>query len=166
MRPSATRAATRAGEALPFLKNISTHQTLKRKDNELFSLGRCGACNMRKMLIDLFFSDSDRLGEFPGAHLLFTQEDDHLLTNRLHVIPMFLLLHLGDCSMTQTQLDCIENPIFWTGYTGCSGKNIKNSVTRVNPVKKDNPGVKANPNHVKTAIFCSSNFRHFRHFKL
>jgi len=52
--------------------------------------------------------------------------------------------------------------------TGCSGKNIKNPVTRVNPEKKDNPGVKANPNHVKTAIFApltlvtlgTLNFRH------
>ena len=37
---------------------------------------------------------------------------------------------------------------------------------RINPVKKDNPGVKTNPNHVKTAIFVPLNFRHFRHFKL
>jgi len=36
---------------------------------------------------------------------------------------------------------------------GCSGKNIRNPVTRVNTVKKDNPGVKTSPNHVKTAIF-------------
>ena len=42
---------------------------------------------MRKMLIDLFFPDSDRLGEFPGAHLVFAQEGGHLLTDSLHVIP-------------------------------------------------------------------------------
>jgi hypothetical protein len=96
--PFAMGAATRAGEALPVLKNISTHQTPGRSDIELFPLGRYGARNMRKMLINLFFPDSHGLGELPGAHLLFTQEDDHLLANRLHVIPMLFLPHLRDCS--------------------------------------------------------------------
>jgi hypothetical protein len=50
------------------------------------------------MLINLFFPDSRCLGEFPGTHLLLTQEVDHLLTNRLHVIPMLFSLHLGDFS--------------------------------------------------------------------
>ena len=54
---------------------------------------------MRKMLINLFFPDSRRLGKAPGAHILFVQEGDHLLTNRLHVIPMYFLLHLEDCSI-------------------------------------------------------------------
>ena len=44
---------------------------------------------MRKMVIDLFFPDSHRLGEFPGTHFLVTQEDHHLLTDRLHIIPLF-----------------------------------------------------------------------------
>jgi len=88
------RAASRAGEALAVLKNISTRQTPEGSDNEPFPLGRCGACNMGKMLIDLFFPDSHRLGEFPGAHILFAQEVGHLLTNRFHVISVFLLLHL------------------------------------------------------------------------
>jgi len=49
--------------------------------------------------------------------------------------------------------------------TGCSGKNIRNPVTRDNPVKKDNPRVKTSPNRVKTAIFApltlgTLNFRH------
>ena len=87
--PFATGAATRAGEALPVLKNISAHQTPGRSDIELFPLGRYGARNMRKMFINLLFPDSRRLGKLPGAHLLFTQEDNHLLANRLHVIPMF-----------------------------------------------------------------------------
>ena len=85
MRPFAEGAATRAGKALPILKDISTLQTPERPDNEPFSLGRCRPCNMRKMFIDLFFPDSHRLGEFPGTHLLVTEEDHHLLTNRLHV---------------------------------------------------------------------------------
>jgi len=45
---------------------------------------------------------------------------------------------------------------------------LRNPVTRVNPVKKDNPGVKTSPNRVKTAIFApltlgtlgTLNFRH------
>ena len=44
---------------------------------------------MRKMVIDFFFPDSHRLGEFPGTHFLVTQEDHHLLTDRLHIIPLF-----------------------------------------------------------------------------
>jgi len=93
MPPFATGAATWTGEAFPFLKNISAYQTPKRSDNEFFSVGRYGACNMRKMLIDLFFPDSYRLWELPGTHILFTQEDGHLLSNRLPVIPIFFLLH-------------------------------------------------------------------------
>lgn len=54
---------------------------------------------MRKMLANLFFPDSRRLGKFPGAHFLFVQEGDHLLTNRLHVIPKYFLLRVEDCSI-------------------------------------------------------------------
>lgn len=96
--PFATGAATRASEALPVLKNISTHQTPGRADIELSPLNRYGAGNMRKMLINLFFPDSHGLGELSGAHLLFTQEDDHPLTNRFHATPMFFLPHVRVCS--------------------------------------------------------------------
>jgi len=58
----AMRASTRPGEALSLLKNISTRQTPEGFDNQLFPLGCQGACNMRKMLIDLFFPDTYRLG--------------------------------------------------------------------------------------------------------
>ena len=44
---------------------------------------------MRKVVIDLFFPDSHYLGEFPGTHFLVTQQDHHLLTDRLHIIPLF-----------------------------------------------------------------------------
>ena len=83
------RAAARAGKAAPILEDISTRQTPERSDNEPFSSGRYGACNMGKVFIDLFFPDSQRLGEFPGAHVPVTQEDHHLLANCLHAIPLF-----------------------------------------------------------------------------
>jgi len=54
---------------------------------------------MREMFVNLFFPDPRRLGKPPGTHLLFAQEDDHLLTNRLHVTPMYFLLHLGNSSI-------------------------------------------------------------------
>ena len=44
------------------------------------------------MLIDLLFSNSDRLGKFPGAHLFFAQELNHLLTNGLQPISFLTLL--------------------------------------------------------------------------
>jgi hypothetical protein len=91
VRPFAPWAATRASDPLPVLKKISTFQTSERSDIELFPLGRYGADNMKKMLINLFFPDSRCLGEFPGAHFLFTQKDDHLLANRLHFAPIFFL---------------------------------------------------------------------------
>ena len=47
---------------------------------------------MIEMFVDLFFPDSQCLGELPGAHILFTQEHDHLLTNRVHVIPMLFII--------------------------------------------------------------------------
>lgn len=85
----ATRAATRAGKAAPILEDISTRQTPERSDNEPFSSGRYRACNMGKMFIDIFFADSQCLGEFPSAHVPVTQEDHHLLANCLHVMPLF-----------------------------------------------------------------------------
>lgn len=81
----ATRAATRSRKAFPVSEDISTPQTPDRSDNEPSSLDRYGAGNMRKMLIDLFFADSQHLGEFPGTHVPVTQEDHHLLTNGVHV---------------------------------------------------------------------------------
>ena len=49
---------------------------------------------MMKVLIDLFFPDPHRPGEFPGAHSLSTQEVDHLLTNRSYVFPVIFILLL------------------------------------------------------------------------
>ncbi len=71
VRSSAARASTRAGEAPSVFKHISTCEAGGRPDNHLFSLGRCRARNMRKMLINFFFPNSYRLGEFPGAHIIF-----------------------------------------------------------------------------------------------
>jgi hypothetical protein len=85
----ATRAAARAGKAAPIPEDISTRQALERSDNEPFSSGRYGACNMGKMFIDLFFPDSQRLGDFPSAHVPVSQEEHHLLANCLHVLPLF-----------------------------------------------------------------------------
>ena len=47
---------------------------------------------MGQMLIDLLFSNSDGLREFPGAHFSLAQEFNHLLTNRLHQIGFLCLL--------------------------------------------------------------------------
>jgi hypothetical protein len=44
------------------------------------------------MLIDLLFSNSDGLGEFPSAHFPLAQELNHLLTNGLHLISFLFLL--------------------------------------------------------------------------
>ena len=71
VRSSAARASTWAGEATSVFKHISTCEAGGRPDNHLFSLGCYGACNMREMLIHLFFPNSHRLGEFPGAHIIF-----------------------------------------------------------------------------------------------
>ena len=51
-------------------------------------MGGQGTGYMRKVLIDLFFADSNRLGEFPGIHLPIAQEINHLLTFGLQVILM------------------------------------------------------------------------------
>lgn len=72
VRSSAARASTWAGEAPSVFKHISTCEARGRQDNHLFSLGCCRACNMRKMLINFFFPNSHRLGEFSGAHIIFT----------------------------------------------------------------------------------------------
>jgi len=83
----ATRAATRSSKTLSFFKNIPAGQALERQNNQLFSLSCQRTGNMRKMLIDLSFPDSDRLGDLSCAHIPFTQEFDNLLTNGLHVPP-------------------------------------------------------------------------------
>jgi len=51
---------------------------------------------MGEMIIDLSFADSHGLGEFPGVHRPFAQENDDLLPNRLPVIPLFFGLHAID----------------------------------------------------------------------
>jgi hypothetical protein len=48
---------------------------------------------MREMLIDLFFPNSQCLRELSGGHLPLAQEIDHLLANRLPLIPMFSFHH-------------------------------------------------------------------------
>ena len=53
---------------------------------------------MGKMFIDLFFPDAYRLREVPGAHLLFTEENDYPLTNRLHVTPKSFVLSQSNVS--------------------------------------------------------------------
>ncbi len=87
----ALRASPGAGETLAIFKNISACQAPEWSNYEFFSLCSNRACYMRKMLINLFFLNSQGLGEFHGVHLLFTEKFDHLLTNRLHVILMFFL---------------------------------------------------------------------------
>ena len=71
VRSSAARASTWAGEATSVFKHISTCEARGRPDNHLFSLGCYRACNVREMLINFFFPNSHRLGEFPGTHIIF-----------------------------------------------------------------------------------------------
>ena len=83
----ALRAAARSCEAPPLFKDISACQTLEGLYDDPFPLGRQGASNMGKVLIHLFFSNSQGLGDLPGVHFFPGQEFDHLLANRLHLVP-------------------------------------------------------------------------------
>ena len=89
--PFATRTSTGRGETLPVFKDISTSQAPERQHNELFPLRRHGTCDVRKMIIYLFFTDAHCLGQLSGTHFLFVQDVHYLLTNSLHVNPIFYL---------------------------------------------------------------------------
>ena len=47
---------------------------------------------MRKMLINLFFSDTDRLGEFARPQVLLLQESDHLLPDGPDYVVVYTLV--------------------------------------------------------------------------
>jgi hypothetical protein len=79
-----TWASTGRGKTLSVLKNIPTPQATGGANYGSFRLGRHGAVNMRKMLVDFLFPDAYSLRNFPGTHLLFTEQGDFFLTNRLH----------------------------------------------------------------------------------
>ena len=79
---------------------------------------------MGQMLIDLLFSNSDGLGEFPGAHIPIAQELDHLLTNGLHLIPFLFLLQNSPNEQEHNIFKGLipptgeDNPFSWHGAPG------------------------------------------------
>jgi hypothetical protein len=85
----AVRAPTWAGKSLSFFKNKPALQTLGRHDDQFFSPSGYRSRNMRKMLIDLLYPNSQGLGEISGAHLFFIQKFDQLLSYGLHATRAF-----------------------------------------------------------------------------
>ena len=79
---------------------------------------------MGQMLIDLLFSNSDGLGEFPGAHLPLAQELNHLLTDGLHLISFLFLLEKSRKQQEHNIFKGLispngeDNPFNWHGAPG------------------------------------------------
>lgn len=82
---SATRAAAWPGEAASFFENVSAGHATKREHGDFSLLCRCRPSNVRQMLVDFPFTNTDGLGNLPGGHVLLIQEKEHLLANGLRV---------------------------------------------------------------------------------
>lgn len=91
VRSSALRTAAGSVKPLPVFKDISATQTAEGLNNELFSLGYCAAGYVRKVLIDLFLPDAQGPGDLSCAHLIPTQNINHLLTSCFALHPDILL---------------------------------------------------------------------------
>jgi hypothetical protein len=84
MRSPAARAPAGCGEACPITKNILAFQALRRIDIESPSLRNEGALDMKEMVVDLLFPDSNGRRKVPSAMFLPRKQHYHLLPIRLH----------------------------------------------------------------------------------
>jgi hypothetical protein len=72
-------------EALSLFKHIPAGHAAEREHHKLSLLCYCGKSDMRKMLVDFFFSNADGLGDFPGSHLFISQKGEDLLADGLRM---------------------------------------------------------------------------------
>jgi hypothetical protein len=86
MRFLTLRATARASKSLSSFEGIPAGETANRKDGKFSSMSRHGVRNMREMVKDFPFPDSNSLREVFGSHFLITEEGDHSLANSLRLI--------------------------------------------------------------------------------
>lgn len=92
MRFLAPWTAAGPGEAPALCENVSAGQALKGQYRKLCLSRQCCTCDMREMLVDLFFSYPECLGKFPGCHIPLLQQRRHLLAHGLRMIRIFFSL--------------------------------------------------------------------------
>jgi hypothetical protein len=90
MRPFAPRALARFGQAHPITKNVPAFQALGSFDQQSLLLENKGALDMREVVIDLSFADSEGHGEVPCGMFFRGKVCYHLLSNGLHIKNMIV----------------------------------------------------------------------------
>ena len=83
----AAGAAAGASVTLSFLENIAAGKAFEGQNDELFPLRRHRARNVRKVMINVLFPDTYRLGKVACAQIVFAQELGDLFPNRVLVGP-------------------------------------------------------------------------------
>jgi hypothetical protein len=90
MRAFAPRALAWFGQAQPITKNVLAFQALSRFDHKSFLLRGKGALDVRKVIVHLFFTDSEGHGEVSCSMFIEGKMCYDLLSNGLHIKNMIV----------------------------------------------------------------------------